>query len=298
MLTRHQTGVEVRLRVRTTGGRDVGNDLMLSDSEASAQHAVIQWVGKRWVVRDLASTNGTWVHEKRIAPGAAVPLELGKSVAFGNPRVRWWMMAVDPPGLFAESLVDDRRVDAQDGVLGLPSNDDPRVMVFPGYPTWVVEDAKGTRPVGDRAVVVVEGVPWRLAVPESLEGTAGLTVTRSAVRVRVSGTMHLPKVQVAVDGRWETLRAASSDRLLWLLARERASDRRHEGEDLGLTHIDLVGSELGIDPKSVDVYVHRLRKRLSKRGVHDLIERRPGVGQLRLAFDRVEWRPDGASATA
>lgn len=296
MLTRHQTGRALRLRVRTTIGRDVGNDLVLDEGAASAHHAVIQWIDRQWTVRDLASTNGTWVRERRIKPGADVPLTLGTSLAFGDPRVRWWVMSLDPPGLFAESLIDGDRVDAHDGVLGLPSNDDPRVMVFPGYPDWVIEDEAGSRPVGDRAVVVVDGVPWRLAVPESLEGTAGLVITRSDVRMRVSGTLDSPQVEIHRRNRWERLRTASCDRLLWLLARERTQDRRpHEG-DRGLTHVDLVASELSVEPRSIDVYVHRLRNRLGQRGIHDLIERRSGVGQLRLAFDRVEWAPGAHAA--
>lgn len=295
MLTRHQTGCEHRLRVRTTIGRDAGNDLVLDDSAASAHHAVIQWIDARWTVRDLASTNGTYLAEQRIAPGRDIPLDLGVSLAFGDPRVRWWVMSIDPPGLFAESLIDGDRVDAHDGVLGLPSNDDPRVMVFPGYPAWVIEDETGTRPVGDRAVVVVDGTPWRLAVPEALDGTTGLTITRSETRLRVTGTLDSPRVELHRRNHWEPLRAASCDRLLWLLARERTQDRRPP-DDRGLTHVDLVASEIGLEPRSVDVYVHRLRNRYSKRGVHDLIERRSGVGQLRLAFDRVEWLPDADAA--
>lgn len=291
MLTQPKTGREVALRARTTFGRDAGNDVALDEPQASAQHAVIQWLDKRWTVRDLASRNGTWVQEQRIAAGEDIVLGLGDSVAFGDPRRRWWVMATDPPAIFAECLAAPRRVDAVDGVLGLPSIDDPRVMIYAGARAWLIEGTEGTRPTHDRAVVVVDGMPWRLALPEQLDDTAGLGVEGPGVRIRVSGSLNRPRIEILRIGDWEPVRPASCDRLLWVLAREREDDLDRPEGDRGLTHIDLVARELGVGPSTVDVYVHRLRNRLGPHGVHDLIERRAGVGQLRLAFERLEWTP-------
>ncbi|MCB9543496.1 MAG: FHA domain-containing protein [bacterium] len=293
MLTQPKTGREVALRARTTFGRDTGNDVALDEPRASAQHAVMQWSDGQWTVRDLASRNGTWVQEQRIDPGEDIPLALGHSVAFGDPRRRWWLMSADPPAIFAESLARPVRVDAIDGVLGLPSNDDPRVIVYAGDRGWLIEDTDGTRPTHDRAVVVVADTPWRLALPAALDGTAALGFDGSGVRVLVTGSFERPRVDVQRADGWQTLRAASCDRLLWLLTHEREDDdtRPAHDPDRGLTHVDLVARALGIDPRTVDVYVHRLRHRLGAHGVHDLIERRAGVGQLRLAFDAVEWSP-------
>src|SRR5207244_7328528 len=45
---------------RTTIGRS-GNDIDLEDPEASRQHAVVEIYGERAVLRDLGSTNGTFI---------------------------------------------------------------------------------------------------------------------------------------------------------------------------------------------------------------------------------------------
>jgi predicted Zn finger-like uncharacterized protein len=50
---------------RTTIGRS-GNDVDLDDPEASRNHAVVEIYGERAVLRDLGSTNGTFVDTEKI----------------------------------------------------------------------------------------------------------------------------------------------------------------------------------------------------------------------------------------
>jgi predicted Zn finger-like uncharacterized protein len=52
-------------RSRTTMGRS-GCDIDLDDPEASRQHAVVEIFGERAILRDLGSTNGTFVDMDRI----------------------------------------------------------------------------------------------------------------------------------------------------------------------------------------------------------------------------------------
>ena len=52
-------------RTRTTLGRS-GSDINLDDPEASRQHAVVEVIGETAIVRDLGSTNGTFVDNDRI----------------------------------------------------------------------------------------------------------------------------------------------------------------------------------------------------------------------------------------
>lgn len=52
-------------KVRTTIGRS-GCDLNLEDSEASRQHAAVEIFGDHAVLRDLGSTNGTFVESEKI----------------------------------------------------------------------------------------------------------------------------------------------------------------------------------------------------------------------------------------
>ncbi len=52
-------------KVRTTLGR-TGADLDIDDTEASRQHAVLEILGEHAILRDLDSTNGTFVDGARI----------------------------------------------------------------------------------------------------------------------------------------------------------------------------------------------------------------------------------------
>lgn len=52
-------------KTRTTIGR-TGCDFNINDPEASRQHAVVEIVGERVVLRDLDSTNGTFIEAEKI----------------------------------------------------------------------------------------------------------------------------------------------------------------------------------------------------------------------------------------
>jgi predicted Zn finger-like uncharacterized protein len=52
-------------KTRSTIGRS-GNDFNIDDAEASRQHAVIEIYGERAILRDLGSTNGTFVELDKI----------------------------------------------------------------------------------------------------------------------------------------------------------------------------------------------------------------------------------------
>ena len=52
-------------KTRTTIGRS-GADINLDDPEASRQHAALEILGDSAIVRDLGSTNGTWIELDRV----------------------------------------------------------------------------------------------------------------------------------------------------------------------------------------------------------------------------------------
>ena len=67
-------------------GRSAENDLVIDDDTVSARHAVMKHESgaKVMLIRDLGSTNGTWINEKRLVAGKPTVLFDGDIVAFGD----------------------------------------------------------------------------------------------------------------------------------------------------------------------------------------------------------------------
>ena len=59
------TGQTPIAKTRTIVGRS-GSDINLDDPEASRQHAALEIVGDVAILRDLGSTNGTWIELDRV----------------------------------------------------------------------------------------------------------------------------------------------------------------------------------------------------------------------------------------
>lgn len=74
--------VEGRARI----GRSEESDVFLVDPSVSRTHAVVEVDGVEPVVRDLGSTNGTFVNGERIE---ARPLRDGDELMFGNTKMRF-----------------------------------------------------------------------------------------------------------------------------------------------------------------------------------------------------------------
>lgn len=71
---------------RMTIGRATTNDLAIpSDPELSRLHAVLEPIGSDWCVRDLASSNGTFVNGDRVWTDR--PLRHGDEIRIGRTRL-------------------------------------------------------------------------------------------------------------------------------------------------------------------------------------------------------------------
>ncbi len=94
---------------RFTVGRNADNGLSLASTQVSGVHAELIDEGLGWTVRDLGSTNGTFVDDKRIDEQV---LEHGQRVRFGDQRLVFWDSSVaEVEELEAqEAAVDDEEV--------------------------------------------------------------------------------------------------------------------------------------------------------------------------------------------
>ena len=72
-------------------GRKSGNDLVLADEKTSGVHCELAPDGGRLVLKDLGSTNGTFLDGKRVSEVVLTP---GDVITVGRLRVRF--AAADP----------------------------------------------------------------------------------------------------------------------------------------------------------------------------------------------------------
>jgi len=77
-------------------GRDTAAGIVIDDDEASRRHAVVTRDGEGLVVRDLDSTNGTWVNEERVAPERR--MRVGDRLRIGSTVLELAIGDVTVPG--------------------------------------------------------------------------------------------------------------------------------------------------------------------------------------------------------
>jgi hypothetical protein len=65
-------------------GRAADNDVVLSSNNVSRYHAQLRWVESGWLLYDLSSTNGTWLDDERLTPGAPALLRGGSRLRLGD----------------------------------------------------------------------------------------------------------------------------------------------------------------------------------------------------------------------
>jgi NADPH-dependent 2,4-dienoyl-CoA reductase/sulfur reductase-like enzyme/pSer/pThr/pTyr-binding forkhead associated (FHA) protein len=75
----------------TTVGRQAGVSLLIDHASVSRRHAEISCADGQYVVRDLGSSNGTFVREQRLEPGSAHHLQPGDQIRFGKVSYRFQM---------------------------------------------------------------------------------------------------------------------------------------------------------------------------------------------------------------
>jgi putative nucleotidyltransferase with HDIG domain len=87
-------------------GRLASLEVPLDDSSVSRRHAEVRAVGPgQWVVRDLESTNGTFVNGVRLAAGADHPVKSRDVVQFGKVALLVELVDTPPDGPPSDQLV-------------------------------------------------------------------------------------------------------------------------------------------------------------------------------------------------
>lgn len=94
LVVRHPDGEAKKVPMPQTGelirlGRELDNDIVLTDPSASRYHAELRWTGDSLQVKDLNSSNGVMVGPNRIKPDVWEKILPGQLVRLAETRLVW-----------------------------------------------------------------------------------------------------------------------------------------------------------------------------------------------------------------
>lgn len=296
---KHQpSGRRVTLATRSLVGRARWCVVRAASPRASGEHAVLQWDGMRWSVRDLGSTNGTYAGGMRLAPNERAFLEIGAVLAFGNDDERWTLEEDGPPTASARAEATGEVRTAFDGILALPDVADPHVtLVEDHHGRWMLEVDGNARLAVDQERIQALGI-WMLHIP-SASGECISTTISIADGTRLLGAMVL-RFELSRDEEYialslvrgnevTTLRDHIHHEMLLALARERRADQEAglPSAEQGWIYVNDLLDILKLDLKHLNVNIFRARQHLARAMMPEvgaLIERRSTTRQIRLGI--------------
>ncbi len=293
----------VTLGARTILGRSPGATIRVTHARVSGEHACLYWNDDRWYVRDLGSTNGTWVNGDLLPSGARRELETGDRILLGGAEAFGLSLLQDgPPDASATSAVSGARTLATNGLLHLPDTENPALAVY--YDGgWIAEvDGEQVR-VDDQDTVDVGGTLYRLELPPGSEADGLITTETAGSKLVPLDACHL-RFRVSRDEEHVELTVVHSDDAravasrafhytLLTLARQRVGDakRRASSADQGWVYADELARMLGSTKPRVNLDIHRLRQQLAECGIAGagrIVERRATAQQLRIGVASLE----------
>jgi hypothetical protein len=298
------TGTTRLLEPNHIVGRGLTCNLRLAPMYVSAQHAVLRWAQRRWELRDLGSSNGTWLNGERLKAGERHSVSKGARMAFGSLDDPWEMVDAAHPRAMAVPIDGGDPVVMEGDFLALPSPEDPAVTIYSAKPGmgaelgWLLEESNhSVVPIANMQVFECGGRAWRFSFTEETETVRiqdppELTLHHIHLVFTVSRDETRVHVQMHVGGRTIDLGARAHHFLLVTLARQRLADRAEEHGEAACGWIDH--EDLSHDPRmstpQLNIDVFRIRKQFEMAGVRDavgVIERRPMSRQLRIGVERL-----------
>lgn len=295
-------GSIVELRARHLVGRSRMCNLRIDGRAVSGEHAIVWWQDNGWFVRDLGSTNGTFVDGQPLDPGEQRPVGPGSTIGFGEPDGGYQLLEASDPGAHAIEASGTTRL-AADGMLVLPDADSAEVSVFEGVGgSWICERDDETIPIFDLDYVRAGSGRWQLHLPELqastwVARTDGPTLENSTFRFEVSRDEEYVRLVLEWGGGEVDLGDRAHHYTLLTLARAREADQ--EAGDVptaehGWVYHDELMRMLAADATKVRVDIYRARKQLSAAdvgGAAGVVERRATTKQLRFGGGSIKVVP-------
>jgi len=297
-----EQGVQCTLWGDHLVGRAPEAALRLEDQGVSWRHASLRWTGRIWELQDLGSLNGTFVDDQRVDPGARVALRVGAQLRFGDARVLWMVVDLDPPQPAATALDDGTRVAAQDGLIALPSVDAPEVSLYRRADgVWVAEAPDRVWEPQRDEIIVAAGRRFRFEPGSAVHATstslrAQPTPRSITLEFAVSRNEEQVDLSILYSGQRTLLKPRAHSYLLLTLARQRLADR--ENPALPVTSHGWIEQSrllrmLATTLPQLTLDIYRARRQFADAGVSDsaqIVERRSSSRELRIGVEQLSIR--------
>jgi len=292
------TGLLLPLRAHHTFGRfEPQVDSCVESSSVSRIHAVIEWDGHEWLLRDL-SRNGTWVDEQKLNTGTAHQLQPGQKLYFGSQtQTAWFIENLHPPRDVLITNSDQCEDVYLDKFHFLPSDENPEKAIHQSTDDgmWYLESiADGeSRPLAHGQTVSCGDQNWTLFLVEHIPATEQIFIdprqfTDYHFSFRTSLDEESTQLSLESDVGNHNLGERSHHYVLLHLARLKAEDaaRGIDESSQGWVDTDILAQNLGVDAAHINILIFRARKQLTEAlpkvvGIKSLIQRLRG--RLRFA---------------
>lgn len=291
------TGSTIAVPSRLLIGRGASCSLRLDDRAVSSEHASLAWAGGGWTLRDLGSSNGTFVDGKRIDAGTPTKLTKGATVSFGRSDGGYVLDDDGPPSAEAISVDGGELRRAEDGILALPDGNKPELEVFAdSRGGWVLETSDGEQRQAVNGETLTAGSgKWTLILPAPVEGTVAIDQgpRLDSVTLRFAVSRDEEHVQCIVLHRGREIPIESREHwyAILTLARARLNDIEEPVGEQGWRDRDQLLKMLGVDSNGLNVAIYRARRQLTAVGVDgaaEVVEVRRGQRRLGVPTDRIE----------
>jgi hypothetical protein len=256
---------------------------------------MVFWENRAWYVRDLGSRNGSSINGRALAPGQPRPLQIGDSLRLAGADEVWALCDDEPPEPCAVCEPTGGWRHGQHGLLQLPDDGTPSFSIFEQGGRWVCEGQNLVEPVETEQTVIVNGLPWKLFLPE-LPGVSERTEEGSLVlgsltlKFSVSANEEHVALELSHGGLSREVPSRSYLYTLLVLARRRLRPGPADDPE-GWVHTEELARMLRCSREKLNVDIHRLRQLLRIAKVRDaakIVERRLGSSELRIGTNRIE----------
>lgn len=307
-LQRIRDGRTFPLPSQVVVGRAQTCQLSLSVSSVSAHHAEIRWDGRRWLVHDLGSRNGTYLNGQPVARTASLarPLALGDVLSFAERAEVWRVVDTAAPApMLVPSDGSEAIVLTPGKLLAWPSEERPLALVYEHAGQWKLDDSHGVQDLSPGAPFQLGSVSYRLSLPapelptsQAEQAVSELRIETTRLEICVAHNEETASVVAYAADERLCLPARAHLYLLAFLARRRLADAATP-TDAPAQHGWITAPEacdaLALDAaETLSVMVHRCRKDFERLGFYQpaSVIDRARRGQLRIG-----WPPERVQVT-